>query len=705
MRQVNMKVKRTLAVALAAAVCGTGQALACSAILVGKAASATGRVLVGHNEDDRGREMFVRHARVPARDWPEGTTLPAEKGRAAVPQARHTYGFYWSEVKPPSGGLSNADLFLNENGVLVASDTAAPVPFEDKWTALTDGGVYYNLRRAVAERARNARDAVDVATNLVLRYGYAAPGRIYILADRDEAWTLQVLKGRRFVARRCPDDGVVAVPNCLTIRRLEAGDVVSPSVAEAAANDAAFDFARAYQGERRWRHETDTLRWRHLYRLAAGVDVGREFPFSVVPARKVTPADLRAALSTHYEGTPDEMKPKHGKNLEDLHLPVCRSSTIESSICTFGATLAETELAISPGSPCENPYRTFRPFGDGLPAAFDRSADAVQRLERHLLPMTADDYLAEYTWPDTADGIGRFDLSDLPRRVLYDARQPLDRGSDCEVAVVLVHGWGGGLHRAWEMAPMMRALAAATPSGTAAPYVVAPLFPREELVQKGGFEAFSLASWNAERREISQAWRAADDWRGGGDAIGTTLSSYDVIDRIFRALADRTRYPRLRRVVLTGFSAGGQFVGRYAAVGKGVVREGVELAYAAMAPSTELRLDRDEDWLYGLRGRPRYAAALSEDAILANLSSRRVWRGCGTEDVLGWPNTSLDMTPAAVKQGRNRYERFRNFEIYLAAYPAWARQVSFHAFKGIGHDTVAAHSDPAFIAFAVGATR
>jgi hypothetical protein len=60
------------------------------------------------------------------------------------------------------------------------------------------------------------------------------------------------------------------------------------------------------------------------------------------------------------------------------------------------------------------------------------------------------------------------------------------------------------------------------------------------------------------------------------------------------------------------------------------------------------------------------------------------------------------MSPAAMRQGGNRYARFLNFEKYLKRYPAWAEKVSFHSFEGLGHNNVGAHCDPAFIKFAVG---
>ena len=68
---------------------------ACMTFVVGKKASATGRVIVGHNEDDW-PPYELHHGMLPARDWPAGTFLPATKGcNPHVPQAAHTLACYW----------------------------------------------------------------------------------------------------------------------------------------------------------------------------------------------------------------------------------------------------------------------------------------------------------------------------------------------------------------------------------------------------------------------------------------------------------------------------------------------------------------------------------------------------------------------------------------------------------------------------------
>ena len=313
--------------------------------------------------------------------------------------------------------------------------------------------------------------------------------------------------------------------------------------------------------------------------------------------------------------------------------------------------------------------------------ALAKSGEAASRVER-------------------APSFSRFRLAEVSAPVYYLAPNALEAGSRCETAAVIVHGWGGGIEITGDVEPFAAALAKAVGPSGVAPYVVAPLFPRRRLMVKKGLPDDGRAIWNDSwDRDLSKHRLPDDDWRGGGDAVGTRLSSFEVVDAILALLGDKSRFPALKRVVVTGFSAGGQFVGRYVAVGKGAVREGVEVRYAAMAPSTELRLDPDVAWHYGLKNRPRYPAMTSDEQMLKNLASRRVWRACGTEDVLG---KSLDVCPDAMKQGANRYERFRNLEAYLKQYPDWAKQVSFHAIDGIGHKSTVAHTEKVFIDYVLG---
>lgn len=273
--------------------------------------------------------------------------------------------------------------------------------------------------------------------------------------------------------------------------------------------------------------------------------------------------------------------------------------------------------------------------------------------------------------------------------VYYDASKAMEDGDDGEVAVIMIHGWGGGLHYHAEQESLSNALGGA--------YVISPRFPRLAIFEKRNVADDGRPHWNDSwTADLTTYGSASDDWRGGGDANGFNFSSFDVVDRMMAGFADKKLYPNLKKVVLVGFSAGGQFVSRYVAVGKGKVRRGVKVEYAAMSGSTYLFLNPDAPWLYGLAGRPRYCARTSMRKIMSNLESRRVFYACGELDSGGG---SLDRCPPAMEQGPGRRERFENLRKHIHGYPEWEKMVSFHIIPGIAHSAVVAYADPEFVEF------
>lgn len=373
-------------------------ASACMTLVAGKKVSATGHVIVGHNEDDF-PPCTIHHGLVPARDWPAGTVLPATKGCCStIPQAAHTLTCYWSEVKFQKGD-KNADTFLNEKGVLIVSNSGGrSTERMDDPTLLTEGGVQFNLRRVVGERATSARDGVRLFGELVEKYGYAPSARIYTVADQDEAWLVQVVHGRNYVAVRCPDDAVTVMPNLYTVYELDAfpaGDVIASSNLVENARQKGFwdgtgkfNFAKAYQGsynygpDRAFEHPNNTGRFRQAIRLLTGREwpAGKPFPFAVKPAKtKFSAADMKAILSAHNAPLKD------GKHVRETW-SICAVTTVESSVCEFADSPRETVLHVALGHGCEMPYLRLRPFAEPLPAAIDESATAEQRLARHVYP-------------------------------------------------------------------------------------------------------------------------------------------------------------------------------------------------------------------------------------------------------------------------------------------------------------------------------
>lgn len=376
---------------LAAAFCAN----ACTAVIVGKKASSTGHVIVGHNNDGTG-PYVMRYAMIPARDHAPGAVMAQEDDTAKIPQVPHTAACYWSEVKSKRGNPPPGDHFLNEYGVLVISNNGGVVKEwqgvqyalkeEGRASEVVDGGLKHNFRRAVIERAKTAREAVNIATNLIETWGYALPSRIFTIADKDEAWVLEVLRGRRYVARRCPDDAVVAYPNCLTIGRIEKGDIVAPALAGKGGD---FHFIREYQGPRTWRSSYNSYRWRSAYLIAAGVNMtdAREYPFSAVPGRKVSDKDVIAALSSHLEKSSSDQEKIHPKDGHYNTVSVCRRGTMQSMVCVFTADAADTLLHVAPGRPCSTVFQRCRPFRGEMPEGSVSGDEAIRRLDAHTQPL------------------------------------------------------------------------------------------------------------------------------------------------------------------------------------------------------------------------------------------------------------------------------------------------------------------------------
>ena len=163
-------------------------AMSCSTLVVGKNVSETGKILVGHNEDNGGRifnpQYWVPHAKHKA-----GEMIVYEPTAAKIPQVRETLGFYWSQTLSPRGS-SYSDGFVNEAGVVIVSNNCSMIFEKDQ--KLTNGGIGYGIRRLLAERAHSAREAIDIAADLLAKYGYRAEGRTYTIADAKEAWQIAI---------------------------------------------------------------------------------------------------------------------------------------------------------------------------------------------------------------------------------------------------------------------------------------------------------------------------------------------------------------------------------------------------------------------------------------------------------------------------------------------------------------------------------
>ena len=176
-----------------------------------------------------------------------------------------------------------------------------------------------------------------------------------------------------------------------------------------------------------------------------------------------------------------------------------------------------------------------------------------------------------------------------------------------------------------------------------------------------------------------------DSWRSGGAATNEEkLTSYDFADEIVRKLGRKDIFPNLRAIVVSGHSAGGQFVTRYQMANQIHGKIGIPITYVVANPSSYAYLDSErpdaeekglrqfgdarncttyDNWPYGLKRRTGYASKISDEELKKQLASRPVTYLLGQLDTL--PLAGFDSSCPAMAQGPNRLARGQAFVNYV----------------------------------------
>eukprot|EP00927_Polykrikos_kofoidii_P041913 TRINITY_DN3578_c1_g1_i6.p1 TRINITY_DN3578_c1_g1~~TRINITY_DN3578_c1_g1_i6.p1 ORF type:complete len:651 (+),score=65.12 TRINITY_DN3578_c1_g1_i6:77-2029(+) len=358
-------------------------AKACTTIAMGRLATADGSVIVAQS-DDGDVLADTRLIYVPPRDFPEGALAPSfytdgpfprwvtneygpgyapnditgpklSKPIGYIPQVRHTFGY-------------QAGMFgiINENNVGIGESTCSAVfktcakgdsrgceEGRTQGEALLDSRM---LTTFAMERARTAREAVEIIGNLSYEYGFYGThdpngdGESLVIGDADEAWVMHYLAddtGSRSIwaAVRVPDDGFTIVSNTFTIREINVQDtancLASPNVYKVAEDHGwwkpgqPFDFTRIYSnGEYFNKYYAGRRMWRALNLVAPSLNLSpeydnlrydRDWPWAVKPDRPLslpdvfslyrdwfagTPFDMTKGLAAGFAGTPDRFETK-----------------------------------------------------------------------------------------------------------------------------------------------------------------------------------------------------------------------------------------------------------------------------------------------------------------------------------------------------------------------------------------------------------
>lgn len=185
-----------------------------------------------------------------------------------------------------------------------------------------------------------------------------------------------------------------------------------------------------------------------------------------------------------------------------------------------------------------------------------------------------------------------------------------------------------------------------------------------------------------------------EGWKGGYSALGpAAVSSFTAMDSLLDQFA-------AAEVVIFGNSAGGQFVNRYAAVGHGpdvLARRGVRVRFIIANPSTYLYFGQDRPypvpdgtgvnrWRYGFDDAPAYVHTGPRQSLHRYL-------GRDVTIVLGAQDTDraarlLEVSPAAMAQGTNRFERGIRYDQHVRGHAREAGLTAGHnliQLAGAGH--------------------
>lgn len=297
--------------------------MACTNFIVGKKASKDGSVICSYSADSYG--MF--------------------QGLVHRPAARHQKGemlkIYDWDTNQYHGEIAEAEQTYNVIGNINEWQlTIGETTFGGREEMVDTTGIidYGSLIYITLQRAKTAREAIDVMTTLTERYGYCSEGETFTICDPNEAWIMEMMgcgsdrkveRGRTvWVALRIPDDMICGHANQSRITRFDMKDKTgnvrfSKNVVSYArkmgwfsGRDDEFSYNAAYAApDFSGRRICDARVWQFFNRYAEGMDQyvpwaegidanAQPMPLWVKPSRLLSVQDVEAAMRDHFEHTP-----------------------------------------------------------------------------------------------------------------------------------------------------------------------------------------------------------------------------------------------------------------------------------------------------------------------------------------------------------------------------------------------------------------
>lgn len=297
-----------------------GHAWACTNFLITKGASKDGSTMISYSADSH--VLFGELYYYPAMDYPAGAWVDVKewdtgKWLGKIPQVRHTYSVVGN---------------MNEHQLAIGETTYGGRPELVDTLGVMD---YGSLIYMTLQRAKTAREAIDVISRLMSDHGYYSSGESFSIADPQEVWIMEIIgkgpgnRGAVWVALRVPDGYVCGHANQARITTFPLNDpencLYAPDVISFARSkgyfegpDENFSFADAYAPlDFSAVRFCDARVWSGFRKVADGMDAYTDYatghnlenrlPLWVKANRKLAVSDVMDMMRDYYQGTPLDM--------------------------------------------------------------------------------------------------------------------------------------------------------------------------------------------------------------------------------------------------------------------------------------------------------------------------------------------------------------------------------------------------------------
>ena len=265
---------------------------------------------------------FVPHMRyIPAADYLPNDIIEVKDRNGIIhkiPQVSHTYGVV---------------SYMNDQQLAIAETT-----FDGRLELRNPKGLFHYdmLIRFALQRAKTAREAIQVMTSLTEKYGYCSTGETFSIADTEEAWILEMIgmgsgnNGTVWVARKIPDGYISAHANKARIGTFPLDDdenclysknVISFAIEKGYYNPKSkepFRYNEAYSPSTPKNKRYASARvWSLFRRIAPSMNLSsayhraeedaKPYPLWIKPDKKINTSDVFDLMRDHYEGTDIDM--------------------------------------------------------------------------------------------------------------------------------------------------------------------------------------------------------------------------------------------------------------------------------------------------------------------------------------------------------------------------------------------------------------